>query len=110
MSIAQLLDDAALRRLSQRVFGQERLLSVAIALIQAKRPMTASELVGVVGVNNASSLSAPLQRLLAGGFIEEVPLAAASDRSRPYQRREGSAFWQLVEELYERASSDGAMF
>lgn len=110
MSVEAAVDDSALRELSQRVFGQERLLALAIVLMQAKRPMSLSDLVGAVGVNNASSLRAPLQRLLAGGFIEQAQAVAASDRSRPYVTRDASAFWPLVVELYRRATPQEAMF
>lgn len=100
----------SLRTLSQSVFGQEHLLPLSIALMAARRPLTLSDLVEAVGVNNGSSLRAPLRRLLAGGFVERVPPAAPSDRSRPYTARKDSAFWALVVELNQRVEAQDPIF
>lgn len=97
-----------LREASRTVFGQDHLLPVAVALYRAGRPLTVSELADQVGVNNVSSLSAPMKRLLSAGFIEQVA-SPATDRARPYARR-ASKFWDLVVELYKRGPGDEPLF
>lgn len=100
-------DREPLRKVSKQVFGQEHLLSIAVALLREAAPVTQADLVKAIGVNNASSLRPSLRRLLEGGFIDADP-TPAPDGSRTY-RPCPSAFWALVEELYQRAWSDGAM-
>lgn len=101
-------DLSQLRSASRTVFGQEHLLPVAVALYEAGEPLTMSELVRRVGVNNASSVTRAVKRLTAARFIEQLP-RTASDRSRPYRRRE-SKFWELVLELYQGAPGHEPLF
>lgn len=102
--------DATLERLqelSRDVFGQVHLLTVAVVFLGTQDPLSLTEVADRVQVQSTSSIQGALKRLQAGGFIARVD-GAGSDRARPYQRV-GSSFWPLVEELYRRASGDGAL-
>lgn len=97
-----------LRRLSRAVFGQDHLLSVAVLLLRSPRPLAMAELCTNLGVRSPSSLQASLRRLVDGGFARQVT-GSETDRSRPYERCE-SKFWELVEELYHKASPQDTLF
>ena len=92
---------ARLRVLSEKVFGQMHLLSIAAVMLETKEPVAQSDLTTAVRVKNGSSLNRSLQRLQAGQFIERLDKNAASES--PFRRCDNSCFWALVTELRQLA-------
>jgi hypothetical protein len=101
-------DQQALNRLSVAVFGQEHLLTLSVVFLGADRALTLHELTERMGIRNASSLQAPMRRLIAGGFIAPAD-RLWSDRAKRYERCD-SHYWGLIDELYRRASAGNTLF
>ena len=97
-----------LHKLSKDVFGQTHFLGVAVAFRRAATPLSASDLVSLLGVRHPTSLQPSLRRLIAGRFVNAVE-APSSDRATRYEATD-SAFWALVDELYEQATTQGTLF